>query len=399
VTLALLAWLPLVFVGGFRACIEKQPLHSSKPDPSWISKSTDQAWRTLALKLVARTQTDRERLSRELTHETQLLPVGSVDAPTEREAEMTTAGLYGRLPEVMVDRELGAIFPVPVTPPARFSWYQISVRAGETLTSLRHFESGFKQWRALPPAKRVERFGEVSAAWDEIEEREATLTHHVRYLETWIPRLWRQWEHPEGGRPPAYVLTGAISLGDPRLMDPLREMMRPSRVVKRAFLPAELKPSKTPIPIPVTTDITDRRFIAEVEGALATHWNQSAWAKREGVRFKIVWTHVPRDTAFARGKITLEEHLKTFAPDRAALTTGGLSTYVHGNALVLGPGVINPRTLAHELGHLLGFADCYLRTLSSQGVLGTAILEWDNPLYPDDLMCDNTVGSPRAEVW
>lgn len=398
-TLALLAGIPLLFVGGFRACIEKQPLHAAKPDPTWISKSSDQAWRELALKLVAQTQLDRESLSRELVRETQRLPHGSVDLPAERDAEMATSGLYGRLPEVRVDREMGAIFPVPVSPPARFSWYQISIRAGETLSSLQRFASGFKQWQALPPAKRVERFGEVSAAWDEIEEREATLTHHVRYLETWIPRLWRQWEHSEGGRPPAYVLTKAISLGDPRLMDPLRELMRPSRVIKRKYLPAELRPGKAPIPIPIATDITDRRFIAEFEGALATHWNQSAWAKNQGVRFRIAWTYLPRDMAFAQGKSTLEDHLKTFPADRAALTTGGLSTYVHGNALVIGPGVINPRTLAHELGHLLGFADCYLRTLSSQGVLGTAILEWDNPLYPDDLMCDNTVGSPRAEVW
>lgn len=397
--LAFLAWIPLLFAGGFRACIEKQPIHAARPDPSWISKHSDQAWRELALKLVTETQSHRERLRAELASESSKLPKDSVDPLSEREAEMATAGLYGRLPEVMVDRELGAVFPVPVSKPARFSWYQISVRARETLISLQRFESGLKQWKQLSPQERVARFGEVSAAWDEIEEREATLTHHVRYLETWIPRLWSQWEQATGGRPPAYVLTSAFALGDPRLMDPLRELMRPTRMIKRSFLPAELRPGKTPIPLPISTDITDRRFILEVEGALATHWNQSAWAKSHGVSFRIQWTKVPRDLAFARGKITLEEHLKTFSPKRATITTGGLSTYVHGNALVLGPGIINPRTIAHELGHLLGFADCYMRTLSSQGVLGTAVLEWDNPLYPDDLMCDNTVGSPRAEIW
>ena len=47
----------------------------------------------------------------------------------------------------------------------------------------------------------------------------------------------------------------------------------------------------------------------------------------------------------------------------------------------------------------MGFGDCYVRTLGSEGLFGLAVLEWDNPYYPDDLMCDNTVGVPRAEQW
>ena len=81
------------------------------------------------------------------------------------------------------------------------------------------------------------------------------------------------------------------------------------------------------------------------------------------------------------------------------ITTGGLTTYVKDRFLVLGPGAISPRTLAHEMGHLMGFDDCYLRTLTSQWVFGLGVLEWDNPLYPDDLMCDNSVGEPRVEIW
>jgi hypothetical protein len=69
--------------------------------------------------------------------------------------------------------------------------------------------------------------------------------------------------------------------------------------------------------------------------------------------------------------------------------------------MVLGLGPLQPRTLAHEFGHLIGFEDCYFRTLSpvAGGWLGVEIQERDNPLYPDDLMCDNERGSAWAMDW
>jgi hypothetical protein len=72
---------------------------------------------------------------------------------------------------------------------------------------------------------------------------------------------------------------------------------------------------------------------------------------------------------------------------------------VKGSTIVLGPGKITPRTIAHEIGHLFGFNDCYLRTMTAQGLYGIGLLEWDNPLYPDDLMCDNLVGEVHSEIW
>ncbi|MGZ3709309.1 MAG: hypothetical protein ACXWPM_11310, partial [Bdellovibrionota bacterium] len=148
--------------------------------------------------------------------------------------------------------------------------------------------------------------------------------------------------------------------------------------------------------------VHDARFLAEVDGALDTHWNNSPWARAQEVSFRIVWKKLPLDHQFLEGKHSLSEHLSWLAAHAGtglAITTGGLTTFVRGPTLVLGPGKITPRTIAHEIGHLIGFPDCYVRTLSGQGFFGLAVLEWDNPVFPDDLMCDNTVGVARAEAW
>jgi hypothetical protein len=397
----LIAWIPLLFGGWFGSCVENQPPKAAQSEPGYLSRKADAAWNRIALALMAQVQSERAELQSRLLAEVARLPQGSVDAPENHDEEMKTSGTYGQLPEVRVDIEPGAIFPMPLGQPHRFSWYQVSLRARELGLALDRFAQGFEKWRTLPPRERVARYPEVAGAWDDIDSRTALLAHHVRYLSTWVPQLSRQWaESRRGSRPVQYQLTAAIQQGDPRLMDTLREVLRPSRVLKRPFLPDDIKDAV--VTIPIATDVTSRRFLAEVEGALATYWNQSSWARDQGTRFVIRWMAVPRDEAFARGRISLDEHLARFPRDRAALTTGGLTTYVRGQALVLGPGKIQPRTLAHELGHLMGFGDCYLRTLSAQGplgILGTAVLEWDNPLYPDDIMCDNTVGAARAEAW
>lgn len=223
----------------------------------------------------------------------------------------------------------------------------------------------------------------------------------ARYLDTWTPRLARV--DSSGGDPPASsgrLLIEALRAGDPESVRSLRERFRPKRVVKRMFLPGDL--SRVPsgeVAIPIVTDIDSDSFFRELEGAIDTHWNRSPWGRRNKLRFKILWTRVPKDLAFAAGLITLREHLAKFRDGPAILTTGGATIHVLGRALILGPAPVDARTLAHEFGHLLGFEDCYFRTLSGQGIFGLAVLEWANPFFPDELMCDDTVGVARALAW
>lgn len=401
-TLAFVLLVPALFAPAFRSCVEEAPLKRVQADPTWLSRHADGLWHGLALKLVREIQPRRESLHASLLAEVKRFTDGEVDLPEDEEADMAIQGTYGQLPVVLVDTGHGAIFPVPISRPQRFSWFQVAEQSRILVALLETLEGGFGRWKALPKAERVRTFGSVSARWNELNGQFSVIAREVRYLEAWVPQLTRQWteEREQGRMPVNSLLTQAILEAKPGLLAPLRELLRPHRVLKRPYIPDEL--DEVPggaVVIPIATDVTSKNFLAEVEGAVDTHWNQSEWAHDRRVSFHIHWTHLPPDADFASGESTLLDHLSRFPPGKAAMTTGGLTTHVKGQALVLGPGTITPRTLAHEVGHLMGFADCYLRTVSGQGAFGLAVLEWDNPLYPDDIMCDNGVGVPSAEAW
>src|SRR5207244_9509160 len=65
----------------------------------------------------------------------------------------------------------------------------------------------------------------------------------------------------------------------------------------------------------------------------------------------------------ARGAaIDVSAHLARFPDGALILTTGADSTHAWtGRSIALGPGPDTRHTLAHELAHLLGFRDAYLR--------------------------------------
>ncbi len=386
----------------------------------------DSIWKSLALQSLEQIQAERKTCVEELAEIQKSVPRAANEAEDEIENEdqdLVTEGKYTQLPVVMVDEDPGAIFPMSWSRPHRISWYEEALGAQHVLRGLKRLQSRLEEWagdtKALAPTQKMEAYSKTDAEWSGLQAQVLTLTRQMRYLDFWIPPLHQEWKQAKAiGRKPASVeIVESLLRADSTDFSNLRQALRPRRVIQPAFLPKELHPDQSPdqsddiplepvfITLPIATDITDRKFIAEVDGALIAHWNQSPWAKEEGVSFRIQWTLLPLDKSFLHGKSTLEEHLARWESKSSAnagtahITTGGLTTYTRGSTLVLGPGKINPRTIAHELGHIMGFADCYLRTLSGQGFFGEAVLEWDNPLYPDDLMCDNNVGVPRAEAW
>lgn len=378
------------------------PVETAQSDPGWLSRRADRLWQAVALRLLERARLEHARLGAALDEASAALPVP--DRPArERDGDLAVRGTYGHLPEVHADQGFGYILPAPPSAPTRVSWYGLAREGRALLDQLDRFQTGLGNWNALAPDARARRFPELAGPWEALGARLAAASRHARYLETWRTQLEAQWlaSRRSGALPFAYLLVGALHRKNGEgaaVLELLRDSLRPTRVMKRPFLPER---AEGPIALPIATDVQDRRFLAEVEGALATHWNQSSWARAQSAPpvFRIEWTRLPVNADFAAGKASLDEHLARFPADRAAMTTGGLSTYVRGQALVLGPGRIHPRTIAHELGHLLGFGDCYFRTLSGHGALGLAVLEWDNPVYPDDLMCDNVAGAARAEAW
>lgn len=388
----------------FRAGFENTPAGRAQVDPGPMSRAADRAWARVA-KFLAREAKERHAVLR-----AEVIAEGArLERPPEildfDDREASTEGTYGRLPEIRVDEGRGAIFPIPIAPPSRFSWFQAAAIAGKVHRDIRRAERELAAWRGIPNDSgdaKLAAFAPLDQLLSKIEGELGTLGQQVRYLETWVAHLANQWDQArETGDPPmSYRLVWAIRTGDAKTFEVARDVFRPHRVVQHPYLPDRLSSAPGGILVlPIATDIGNARFLAEIEGAVDTHWNQSPWAREKGVSIHLRWTRVRRSRAFAEGRATLAEHIESFPKGKAVLTTGGLTVHVKGRALVLGPGRIQPRTLAHEVGHLLGFEDCYFRTLSGQGFFGLAVLEWDNPLYPDDLMCDNTVGVARAEAW
>jgi len=318
--------------------------------------------------------------------------------------DIKTKGAYGHLPTLYVDKVLGYSFPSPITPPIEFSWVKAIELVNSSLKHLEYFEKNLKNWQNLPLKQKIIYFDKLESLWILTETKYSLASQNIRYLKMWTNQMLDEYNYykksNEQHLPSLLALAldkNSSTLGH---WEKLRVALKPKRILQPKHLPNSINPrKKEKIIINIVTDIKNKKFIREFEGAIQTHWNYSPWPKENQVQFKIQWKKIKTNKEFLNQMESLNQHLTRFPSNAAGLTTGGLSTFVRKNVLVLGPGKITPRTLAHEFGHLLGFSDCYYRTLSSLNVFGLAILEWNNPIYPHELMCDNNIGVAHSQVW
>lgn len=148
--------------------------------------------------------------------------------------------------------------------------------------------------------------------------------------------------------------------------------------------------------LPVVTDIEDASFRAHLVRAVQTTWNDSPAALQAKLTINLELTALtPAElyggNAPAAGA-TIDEatHLGRFEAGALVITTGAARTHaIVGRYVQLGTDPLSARQLAHEVGHLLGFADAYLRGFEEAGKFGVIVVEWSG--LQDDLM-----GSPSS---
>ncbi len=228
--------------------------------------------------------------------------------------------------------------------------------------------------RIILKNKKTLNSSRLLASWHSIREMNATIASRIRYLDTW-------------NTPTSLLREQQLRTRDD--FKPKRDKNTPWIIENGSI-----------ITLHITTDIQDEKFLSDWLAAIEVHWNQSPWAQSQQKRIVVDLKKIHIDEEFLAQKRTLEEHLtRHFQKDRAILTTGGQSLVVYGRAMVLSPGKFRLRTLGHEVGHLLGFEDCYFRTIENWGPLGTAVVEFSNPYFANELMCNSESGINKNLVW
>jgi tetratricopeptide (TPR) repeat protein len=155
--------------------------------------------------------------------------------------------------------------------------------------------------------------------------------------------------------------------------------------------------------VPVTTDIVNERFLQEFKSAIENRWClddgqdqyrvqidlqkvSTAALYQESAKGDVLSKdHIPVKAE----QIDLVTHCRRFPGGAAILSSGAKKSHISDGCLFVGPEDVKPSLLVHEFGHLLGFADEYVRGFRDLKHDGYEIIE----IFPDN---ENIMASSRA---
>jgi len=154
----------------------------------------------------------------------------------------------------------------------------------------------------------------------------------------------------------------------------------------------------------VASDIEAPAFLDAFRAAVEETWSQSQAAIAMRFRIELDLQQISPTELYPEGPperaspIDLQQHLSRFPDGFMVLTTGAKSVHSGAGYVQLDSEKLMPRVLAHEFGHLLGFADAYLRGYagSPDDPYGLRIIEWTGLM--NDLMGGPGVGRVTREM-
>jgi tetratricopeptide (TPR) repeat protein len=155
--------------------------------------------------------------------------------------------------------------------------------------------------------------------------------------------------------------------------------------------------------VPVTTDIVNESFLQKFKSAIENRWCFDDGQDQYRVQIDLqristaeLYQESARGDVLSKGHIPVEAeqidlvaHCKKFPAGAAVLSSGAKKTYVSAGCLFVGPEDVKPSSLVHEFGHLLGFADEYVRGFRDLKQDGYEILE----ILPDS---ENIMANSRG---
>lgn len=292
---------------------------------------------------------------------------------------------YGLLPPIQPD---------PVSAPPRddsplFRSYSWALTTQYIQIERARVVQAAERLRGLGAPIDLSRLEDLVGEYHLMVENQETIDQHVQYNRFWqrsVAENREKFDRLDG-------LYDRMVRGDADTESTIRDLL--GRPVVPDFVSLRRDSSGTLVVLPIYTDIDDEAYLARIEEVAENLWEADGAAWRLDVVFRVVGPaqlYAPEAPPSRGAHIDLTRHVARFASDGAVLTTGAESTHaLVGRAVLLGAGAMTGRTIAHEIGHLLGFPDGYVRGYEDLGEQGYEIREviWNF----DDLMTAPASGS------
>jgi hypothetical protein len=307
---------------------------------------------------------------------------------------------YQVLPRIVEDLPLRTD-PRPVT--NRYSWPRCEALITRELSRIAVLEETLAM--IVAQADRRPALTDLVAGHDSLYAAQRSIASHIEYN--------RLWQADIASRPAHYARANA-------LLAKIRERAATADALRREALEGEIRgalehyerpayvgvmkhANEWVIRVPVYTDIADAGAVSALVEIIESGWRLDDGADHYRVTLEVRPLSARQLYRACRGDgsgcgtprggelIDLAAHAARFPQDGAILTTGGRTLHVKlGRAIVLGPQDLHPRSLVHEFGHLLGFADLYVRGYRNLGADGYEVIETE--AEHGDIMGDSRAG-------